>query len=508
MAVSILFWLFFAGNPILLPSVMAVASPPPMESAHVQVGQITVNGSFNYLDRTDVLRPARFMRVLLYDADIAGGDDLLAQTTTDPNGFFQFPALANQDNDEPGSTLDVYVVWVAEFNDSVTSLRRVADLSGSSYRWQSETRWNVPNGVVAFGGYQPTAIRPAMWIFQDLRRSWEYVRNSTNIDPGSITARWAQNIDCWPVICSSYFYAGVGGPYIFISALHQGSTDVVVHEAAHHYLYNQTNWWAVDVNCYNHQLFSQVNVNCAWSEGWADFLPLIVNNDPCFDFNRGPCGAGGGVFEDLEVRNRSDLPPAFPWGDTVEGRIAGALYDLFDDNANNEAFDSAFFDFAPIAAIVFQGQQEDRFAAFWQSWRAGNNNRHHAVRALYQNTIEYNTAPRFDPLLPDLVALRGVAWSRSLDLWVYAADDDSTDSELSIQLVSVSDGRCGVTLTENRWINLTPQANWLGVCNVTVHISDSITNVDDTFRVTVAPIVAFNYLPTIIKPNVAASGSY
>lgn len=52
-----------------------------MESAHVQVGQITVNGSFNYRDRTDVLRPARFMRVLLYDADIAGGDDLLAQTT-------------------------------------------------------------------------------------------------------------------------------------------------------------------------------------------------------------------------------------------------------------------------------------------------------------------------------------------------------------------------------------------------------------------------------------------
>lgn len=89
---------------------------------------------------------------------------------------------------------------------------------------------------------------------------------------------------------------------------------------------------------------------CAWSEGWADFLPLLVNNDPCFEWARGPCGAGGGAFENLEVRSRNDMPPAFPWGDRVEGRIAGALYDLFDNN--NEGFDSAAFGFDPIAAIV------------------------------------------------------------------------------------------------------------------------------------------------------------
>lgn len=74
--------------------------------------------------------------------------------------------------------------------------------------------------------------------------------------------------------------------------------------------------------------------------------------------------------------------------------------------------------------------------------------------------------------------------------------------------MAVSDNRCGVTLTENCRSNLAPQANWLGVCDATVRASDTIASVDDVFRVTVAPIVALNYLPAIIKPNVAASGSH
>ncbi|MCS6827127.1 MAG: transthyretin-like family protein [Caldilinea sp.] len=499
--------LLFVGDPTSSPPAPAAAASP-MESAYFQPGQITVRGSFRYVDRNNADRPARFVRVLLYDDDANSDDDLLGQTTTDQDGVFQFAALPNQDNDEPGSTLDIYVIWVAEFNDSAATQRRVADLNGASHRWQSETRRNVPNGVVAFNGYRPTANLPAMWIFQDLRRSWEYVRNSVNIDPGSVTARWENNVDCW-LICASYFYGGVGGPYIFISRRHQISSDVVVHEAAHHYLYNRANWWVLDAGCFNHEIFLEVNSEtCAWSEGWADFLPLPVNNDACFDWREGPCsGIPDQHHYNLETHSRNDNPAAFPWGDRVEGRIAGALYDLFDND--NEGFDSAAFGFGPIAAIVLDNQPEDRFFTFWQRWRvAYENRRHHALRALHQNTIDYNTPPRFDPLLPDRVALRGVAWPRALDLWSYAVDDDSPDSELSFQIMAVSDNRCGVTLTENRWINLAPQANRLGVCDVTVRASDTIAIVDNVFRVMVAPILAHTYMPAIIKPNVTASGSH
>ena len=100
------------------------AAVSPMKSPYLRPGQITVQGSFQYIDRDNADRPARFVRVLLYDDDDSSGDDLLGQTTTDQNGVFQFAALLNQDNDEPDSTLDVYVIWVAEFNDSAAAPRR------------------------------------------------------------------------------------------------------------------------------------------------------------------------------------------------------------------------------------------------------------------------------------------------------------------------------------------------------------------------------------------------
>lgn len=168
----------------------------------------------------------------------------------------------------------------------------------------------------------------------------------------------------------------------------------------------KTVWWLWrDVRCYNHNLFSQEDVNCAWSEGWADFLPMPVNGDPCYDWGRGPCGADGGQFENLEMPTWGD---GRPQGDIVEGRVAGALYDLF-DNAN-EGFESATFGFALIASIVFQSPHEDRFSAFWDNWKASGQNKHHAVRAIWQNTIDYDTPPRFEPPLPDRTVLQGFGW--------------------------------------------------------------------------------------------------
>ncbi|MCS7352332.1 MAG: hypothetical protein RMM10_12595 [Anaerolineae bacterium] len=343
---------------------------------------------------------------------------------------------------------------------------------------------------------------PAMWIFQDLRRAWEYIRNATGVDPGSVTAKWENGQNCYPSwpFCGSYFNGGVGGPYIFIAHNSAISGDTVVHETGHHYMWNATGWWLWwDVGCYNHSLFSQEDVNCAWSEGWADFLPLVVNGDTCYDFGRGPCGAGGGAFENLETRDRDDLPPLFPWGDAVEGRVAGALYDLFD--SANEDFDSATFGFASIASIVFQAPHEDRFSAFWNSWKASGQNKHHAVRAIWQNTIDYDTPPRFEPPLPDRTVLQGFGWENAIDLWAYSTDEESSDWELDWQIVYTSDWRCGVTIDAGDYVDIYPQAGWLGSCDVTIRASDSLKTADDTFRVNVVPVRARVFLPLVLKNN-------
>jgi len=181
----------------------------------------------------------------------------------------------------------------------------------------------------------------------------------------------------------------------------------------------------------------------------------------------------------------------------VEGRVAGALYDLFD--SANEDFDSATFGFAPIVNIVFQAPHEDRFSAFWDSWKASGHNRHHAVRAIWQNTIDYDTPPRFEPPLPDRTVLQGFGWENAIDLWAYSADEESNDWELDWQIVYISDWRCGVAIDAWDFVDIHPQAGWLGNCDVTIRASDSLKTAEDTFRVNVVPVRARVFLPLVLR---------
>jgi len=473
-------------------------------------GQVTIRGTLKYADRgsNEANALGRYTKVYLYEQDPGETDDLLAITTTDGNGFFQFPTLTNWDEDgtdtDPNNRrLDIYLVFEADYEDSTSARHRVTDLNGYTYVWPTSVLNDISDGLINLTALIPNNFPTlgAMWIFQDLRRAWEYIYNNTGIDPGSVTAKWQRGENCYPSwpFCSSFFYGGPGEPFIFIDDASRFSGDTVVHEAGHHYMYNKTGWWLWwDIRCYKHSLFSQEDVRCAWSEGWADFLPLVVNGDPCYDFRTGPCtGISDYDYYDLEAHSRSDNSQLFPFGDIVEGRVAGALYDLFD--STNEGFDSASFGFAPIANIVFQAPNEDRFSAFWNSWKASGWNRHHAVRAIYQNTIDYNTSPHFEPPLPDRIVLQGFGWENAIDLWAYSADDESYDWELDWQVVHVSDHRCGVTIDARDYVDIYPQAGWLGSCDVTIRVSDSLKTADDTFRVNVVPVRARVFLPIIMR---------
>ena len=56
------------------------------------------------------------------------------------------------------------------------------------------------------------------------------------------------------------------------------------------YMVNANNWWYVNSSRFNHHMFDSINTSCAWSEGWADFLPLPVNNNRCYNISTiNPC---------------------------------------------------------------------------------------------------------------------------------------------------------------------------------------------------------------------------
>ena len=94
---------------------------------------------------------------------------------------------------------------------------------------------------------------------------------------------------------------------------------------------------------------------------------------------------------------------------------------------------------------------------------------------------------------------RGSDGENAIDLRAYSADEESNDWELAWQIVYVSDWRCGVTIDGGDYVDIYPQAGWLGSCDVTIRVSDSLKTADDTFRVNVVPVRARMFLPLVLK---------
>jgi hypothetical protein len=282
----------------------------------------------------------------------------------------------------------------------------------------------------------------------------------------------------------------------------QVSADIILHEVGHQYMRNAIGewYWPPDtwpdlLACREHSMFSQEPLLCAWVEGWGDFFPLAVNGDSCYDFGQGPCTG----FPDVDYYNVEDHGRGDGWeeGDTVEGRVAGALYDLFDNT--NDGFDQASFGFDPVWEIVRDDLREDRFFLFWMNWRIVKQyNAHRAVQAIYQNAIDYDIAPTIDNL-PDLTMLQDFTRDNAIDLWQYSSDAESTDPELVWQITVWSDWHCGASIDGAGNVDIAPSPGWTGSCDYTIRVYDGIKEDSDTFTVNVVPVVGRVYLPIIMK---------
>lgn len=466
-------------------------------------GLVTPQGVIFYFNRLDNLALAACTKVYLYDDDISGSDDLLFTTYTNDNGSFYFPALTNDDSDDPSDPnrhLDLYIIFQTYCQDTGTTFHQVANIAGFTYTWQPPTITNVPDGSVDLSSIVPpdSTPRPAMWISQDLRKAWRTVYDNTvpYFNPGSVSVKWEATTNCYTIlgneICNSFYYGlGSFGPFIFIKDAATDSPDTVVHEAGHNYMDNATGWWWWDSDCWNHVMFTSESPSCAWSEGWGDFVALVTNVDGCYDFGSTPCtGTINQDYYDLENQGWGD---GHSLGFNIEGRIAGALYDLY-DTANEDPYDSASFGLDPIADIVFEGSDIPNLDDFWSRWKASGQNQHHAVKAIYQNTINYNNPPRFSPLLPDReMDPNSVIYT---DLWLYTSDEESADPELSYEITQASPANCGVSLQYGHLIAIFPQTGWMGRCHVSVRVYDGIQSRSDSFDVAVGRIVE---LPIIMK---------
>jgi hypothetical protein len=459
---------------------------------------IAISGQLTYADRAAVMRGANAVKAQLWDWD-ANGSDLLATAIADANGVVNFPTRPNWDADDTdpilgNRRLDPYIRWVAENDDAqVTNINRIV------YAWTTAPSYNVTNSSIFLSTSLPTNVtsRQALWVFEDIQRARAYYLNQTNpqTSPGFITAHWAdgQNNDgfCGNGSC---FYAP--GPYVFIAHASILVPDTIVHEIGHHVMWNRTGQWHVEPSCFEHNITSPESAACAWSEGWGDFFALAVNGDACYDLDLGPCSGAVDVRHfNLETHSRSDSAQDFPWGDGVEGRVAGVLYDLMDYSNESPWYDDATWGFDAIVDMAMTGLGYATLQDFWNGYLGTD--KHNGVRSVYQNTIDYDQPPVFSTI-PDQSVLQNASHPHFLELWAYSSDIESQDTWLSFQLVSVSDPSCGVTL-DTHWVNANPQVNWTGSCYVMIRVSDTLKTTIGGFWLHVLQINSRVFLPTIMN---------
>lgn len=342
---------------------------------------IDIQSTLSYVERDDSLGYARNYFYYVFDYDYYSDDDLLYSGETGRYGDFATGLINNYDEDEDGNDplLDIYITWEA---DNPYLEQKIADTNRVSYSWQTAVQHNVSNGTLFMDHHVSTSDsqRPAMWIYEDMLRAFEHWMINAGFNPGAVTAVWEYEVYSYNGCGSACFFPG-NDPRIFIPDDRTRSKDTVVHEVAHNYMWNMVQWVG---GCPSpHNMFIESNVVCAWSEGWAEFLPLIVNGDQCYDWDWGPCN---GTYYDLEAHNLDDNPDIYNFGDAVEGRVAGALCDLVDEN--NEIYDKTSLEFDDIAYLLAYSPLEENFSDFWESWlNEGYDHFNDLVSSFYLNTI-------------------------------------------------------------------------------------------------------------------------
>jgi hypothetical protein len=277
-------------------------------------------------------------------------DVLLGTTVTDQNGCFSFWGLDNYDQD---GTADPYLIWREE-NDSWLVSRLPP---GAVYQWYSSTIWDVEdNSTVDFGDFYPTEGDPdegAQWCFQYINLGWN-TADYVGPHPGFV---WC----FWPIV-GTYNFELNGS--IYITPGDADAIDPVLHEYAHA-LMDQGYAGSVPVACDPPEQYIN-DAYCetfGWTEGWANFFPLVVTQDGVYDLD--PIET---QESHIDLEYPSDQGGLLDWqsGPGCPGRVAGALLDLWD--SYNDGLDQNSANPVSFETIYTWGIQSHRDSTFCEFW--------------------------------------------------------------------------------------------------------------------------------------------
>lgn len=433
-------------------------------------GTITVTGRLSYYDADNVKRPARGVTVWLMDRidrPFAPWEPL-GSGVTDDEGYYTIGPVAN----------DGHRYLYIRYETSGPGIT-VRDVPGYVYQWFSdEGIRNAPSGVVPFPEQSLQSDDPdvgAMWVYQILDAGRRFVTG----DPGPVEAVWEP---------TTTLYEYVPGDVIHLRGADASSPHAILHMEAHNFMWNAYGGTGLPGGCpageHDVGIQASSSATCAWVEGWADFFAVAVTGQSRY----------------VVPIARVDLEPptwgtaGWTEGDTTAGRVAGALWDLYDDAP--DGYDAFTTPFDPMWS-AFTSATLSTFAEFWNAFRPPKTLACEAVKAVYQNTIDYDVAPTLLPL-PDLTLDEDMVLDRIVDLWAYAADDECQVQDMVYLIDNSPDPRAGVTIEDGRYISVNPEPDWNGATEVRILVGDGIKGVTRTFAVTVRAVND----PPFIDPSI------
>jgi hypothetical protein len=358
---------------LVLVSLFSLRIPSSNLISPAQAGNITVTGRWLYYLNATYTLPVILATVQIYDLEPDGHPyPVGTPVLTNGSGYFNSGPIIN--NDGPGE--DGLDIIVGVFASSSVAAVNDSDTNFYYYNLTSTVWSNCPDGTLNVGELNTSYVeRGAWWIFSwpfGLTRGWLYLSNTVGYNTPQVTA-------CWPY--------GDWPKYWTNETIHLPDwacwwPDIILHEYGHHVMNSLYGY--IPPSMEEHSINLRSNSTTAWAEGWANFYPLAVYNDPVFTWSNGT------HYNDINLETLHWCSSGWDDGDEVEGRVAGALWDIY-DSQNDSApwyYDSFSNGFTNIWNILHTTPC-DTFHEFWQAWNTSGYPKQPALMAIFQNSIDY-----------------------------------------------------------------------------------------------------------------------
>ncbi|WP_433335422.1 hypothetical protein [Spirillospora sp. CA-294931] len=331
-------------------------------------------GSWGYVDHTGASRVSANALVTVYDSDASGSPDRLAGGVTGADGKFR---LCFGNTDEEGGGQDVFVAFATENDRWIVRNGRTK----RSYRFDTSVRANVADGATTdFGPSRPAdaALMRGVEAFDTVNTGWNWTPGTDCWDARDTTCR--RGLINWAPDSTDGTYYSLRTNDVHLAAEDPDAPILVLHEFGHALMDDvYEDDFPPAPSCSPHYIPSRSSEGCAWTEGFATWYGVAVLDDPTFRWPEG---------RSLDLEGPTWGTSGWQDGDTVEGRVTGAMIDLYDDA--NEPGDACTENPAGPLWNTFLDHVSDTFGEFW-SHRAddGHDVGPSALACLHHNTIDY-----------------------------------------------------------------------------------------------------------------------